>query len=177
MALQLRIASPCEEKWESMQGDDRVRNCARCALNVFNIKELTEQEVRAMFMKTEGRVCGRIFQRKDGTVLVKDCPTGLAKLRRKALAGLTVVVGLILAVINFRIGAAPSCPTGDGSEQGWFGRVVEPRFVNARETLRETKTFGALINELYPVEVPMAGMMMIEPPPVSPLPSGEGKTN
>lgn len=164
MALQLRIASPCEEKWESMQGDARVRNCARCALNVFNIKEMTEQEVRALFMKTEGRVCGQIFQRKDGTVQVKDCPTGLAKLRRKALAGLTVVVGLILAVINFRIGAAPGCPTGEVFERGWFGKVIEPRFVNARETLRETKTFGPIINQLYPVDLPMAGLMMMVPP-------------
>ena len=151
MAIQLRIASPCEEKWESMQGDARVRNCARCALNVFNIKEMTEPEVRALFLKTEGRVCGRVFQRKDGTVLVRDCPKGLVKLRRKALAGLTLALSLVVAVINFRLGAAPSCPTADGGvPQGWFARVVEPRFVDARETLRSTRTFGPLINELFP---------------------------
>lgn len=165
MAIQLRIASPCEEKWESMQGDERVRNCARCALNVYNVKEMSEPEVRALFMKTEGRVCGRVFQRKDGTVLMKDCPTGLAKLRRKALAGLTLAVTMVLAVIGFRFGTARSCPTEQNGQEGWFGRVVEPRFVDARETLRGTKTFGPIINELYPVIEPMAGLMMMVPPP------------
>jgi hypothetical protein len=173
MVLQLRIASPCEEKWESMQGDARVRNCARCALNVFNIKEMTEPEVRALFLKTEGRVCGRIFQRKDGTVLMRDCPTGLAKLRRKALAGLTLALSLVVAVINFRLGAGPSCPTGSNDDvpPSWFSRVVEPRMIDARETLRETRTFGPVINELFPEAMPpMAGLMMMTPPPIAPAP-------
>lgn len=170
MAIQLRIASPCEEKWESMQGDERVRNCARCALNVFNVKEMTEPEVRALFLKTEGRVCGRVFQRKDGTVLMKDCPTGLAKLRRKALAGLTLALTMVVAVISYRFGAAPGCATDQGGQQGWFGRVVEPRFVDARETLRGTKTFGPIINELYPVMEPMAGLMIALPPPTPSAP-------
>lgn len=30
MALTLRIASPCSEKWESMTGDERTRFCAKC---------------------------------------------------------------------------------------------------------------------------------------------------
>lgn len=168
MGIQLRIASPCEEKWESMQGDERVRNCARCALNVYNVKELTEPEVRALFLKTEGRVCGRVFQRKDGTVLMRDCPTGLAKVRRKALAALAAVVGLVLAVIHFRFQAAAACPTSEAPREGWFTRVVEPRFIDARETLRETKTFGPLINELCPIEVPVAGLMLMAPPPPAP---------
>ena len=36
---------------------------------------------------------------------------------------------------------------------GWFERTVTARFLAARETLRSTRTFGPLINELYPVEV------------------------
>ena len=169
MAIQLRIASPCEEKWESMQGDERVRNCARCALNVYNVKEMSEPEVRALFLKTEGRVCGRVFQRKDGTVLMRDCPTGLAKIRRKALAALAAVVSMVIAVIHFRFSAGPACPTGETQQEGWYSRVVEPRFIDARETLRETKTFGPIINELYPQPMPpVAGLMIMTPPPVIP---------
>ena len=164
MALELRIASPCEEKWESMRGDERVRFCARCSLNVFNVKELTEVEVRALFLKAEGRVCGRIFRRRDGTVLTRDCPTGLAKLRRKALVGLTLAVSLVLAVIGFRIGAAKRCETGSSNLEGWFSRVIEQRFIDARETLRETKTFGPIIDELYP-QMATAGAMVAMPPP------------
>jgi len=154
-----------------MRGDERVRNCARCALNVYNVKEMSEPEVRALFLKTEGRVCGRVFQRKDGTVLMRDCPIGLAKLRRKALAGLTLAVSMVLAVISFRLGAAPGCATEPSGQEGWFARVVEPRFIDARETLRSTKTFGPLINELYPVMEPVAGLMIMTPPSPSSPPS------
>lgn len=146
-----------------------MRFCARCSLNVFNIREMTEQEVRALFMKADGRVCGRVFQRQDGTVLTRDCPTGVAKVRRKALAGLTLVASLVLAVIGFRFASARSCATNQGSTgEGWFARVIESRFIDARETLRETRTFGPIINELYPQVTMTAGAMIALPPSTPP---------
>lgn len=150
MPIQLRIASPCEESWEAMKGDERARHCARCKLNVFNVKELTDQELRTLLMKTEGKVCGRIYQRKDGTVLTRDCPTGLARVRRKALAALAMAATLIVAVIGYRLNAARSCSDG-GEGEGWFATVFEKRFIDARETLRDTRSFGPLINELFPL--------------------------
>ncbi len=158
MTIQLRIASPCEESWESMQGDGRSRFCARCKLNVFNVKDLSELELRALFVKTEGKLCGRVYQRKDGTVLTKDCPTGLAKVRRKALAGMMLAVSLVVAVIGFRFGAQSSCATGE--EETWFARLFDKRVVAARETLRATHTFGPIIEELYPRPTKLMGKMI-----------------
>ena len=162
--LQLRIASPCEESWESMKGDERTRFCARCKLNVFNVKDLSEVELRALFMKTEGKVCGRVYQRKDGTVLTRDCPTGVARLRRKALAGVALVATLLLSVVGFRARAEQSCATSD-NEGTWFSRLFDQRVIDARETLRGTRTFGPLIDQLYPPRAMMMGkMVMVRPP-------------
>ena len=155
MSIEVRISSPCTEKWESMVGDDRVRHCAKCRLNVFNLKELTEPEVRALLSKAEGRVCTRVFARADGTVLTKDCPTGVALLRRRALGAVTMVAALALAVVGFRFGSRRSCPTQ--AEGGWFERTVTSRVIDARETLRDTKTLGPVINELFPVTVMRMG--------------------
>jgi hypothetical protein len=167
MTLDLRIASPCEESWASMKGNERSRHCLRCKLNVFNIAELTEQEVRELFVKTEGRLCGRIYKRADGTVLTKDCPTGLARLRRKALAGLAMAVTLVVSVVGYRLNAAaPSCETGE--QQTWFAKVIQQRVSDARETLRQTRTFGPLINELFPVRPTFTMGKMVRLPPVSP---------
>ena len=149
MAVEIRIASPCEEKWESMRGDDRTRFCARCSLHVFNVKALSEQEVRALFQKTGGRVCGQIFQRPDGTVLTSDCPVGLARLRRKALAGLALVATILVALVGFRLKGERACP-GEVTTAGWFSTVFERRYLDARETLRRTRTFGPIIDELSP---------------------------
>jgi hypothetical protein len=148
--LEIRIASPCSESWNAMQGDDRQRHCGKCRMNVFNIAELTEPEVRALLMKAEGRVCARIFKRADGTVLMKDCPTGLAKLRRRALAALTMAAAMLVAMVGYRLSVGPSCATSD-EDASWFDRVVRTRVISARESLRETKTLGPIVNELYPV--------------------------
>ncbi len=167
MTLELRIASPCDESWANMKGDDRSRHCARCKLNVFNVKELSEQEVRALFVKTEGRVCGRIYRRPDGTVLTRDCPTGLAKVRRKALGALALAVTMLVAVIGCRANAERSCATGD-EERSWFTRLFEQRFIDARETLRDTRSFGPIINELFPRHFTTGRMIAI--PPTTPMP-------
>jgi hypothetical protein len=80
----LRIAVPCQASWEGMAGDERVRHCTLCSLNVYNFAEMTCDEVRELLMRTEGRVCARLYRRADGTVLTRDCPTGLRALRRRA---------------------------------------------------------------------------------------------
>lgn len=150
-----------------MVGDERVRHCARCRLNVYDVKELREVEVRALFMKNEGRVCGRIFRRPDGTVLTEDCPTGLDAVRRKALVAVAMTVAILVAVVSYRFKSGPAHSAS--SDESWFDRTLRARVIDARESLRATRTLGPLINELFPPEMPVAGRMYFIPPP----PSGE----
>ena len=63
----LRIATPCPISWEQMTGDDRVRFCDHCQLNVYNISELSRSEAETLIASTEGRLCARLFRRADGT--------------------------------------------------------------------------------------------------------------
>ncbi len=81
----IRIASPCTVSWSSMAGDAQVRHCGECRLNVYNLSEMTRETARRLIAEKEGRLCVRLYRRKDGTVITADCPRGLAaKLRRKA---------------------------------------------------------------------------------------------
>jgi len=77
MLENIHIASPCNADWEKMQGDDRVRHCVECNLNVYNFSEMTADEVNALIMQREGRLCARLYRRPDGTLLTRDCPVGL----------------------------------------------------------------------------------------------------
>ncbi len=150
MAIEVRIASPCEESWESMRGDERARFCQRCQLHVFNLASLGEAEVRALVDQTGGSVCARVYRRRDGTVLTRDCPTGVARLRRRARRGLVAAASLLAALVGFRaLGGGPRC-TSEVTAGGWFDAVVRARVFEAREALRETRTFGPLIDEFYP---------------------------
>jgi hypothetical protein len=66
-----------------MTGDNRVRFCGHCQLNVYNISALSRIEAEKLITSTEGRLCARLFRRDDGTILTKDCPVGLRALRRR----------------------------------------------------------------------------------------------
>lgn len=65
-----------------MEGDDRIRYCFLCHLNVYNISEMTSQEVVDLIMEKEGKLCVQLYRRTDGTVLTQDCKDG--KLRPSA---------------------------------------------------------------------------------------------
>lgn len=94
----LRIAAPCPADWQGMAGDERVRHCTLCSLNVYNFAEMTRAEVRELLVRTEGRVCARLYRRADGTVLTRDCPTGLRALRRRASRVAAASIALLLSL-------------------------------------------------------------------------------
>lgn len=96
-----RIASPCDVGWVNMRGDDKVRHCDRCQLNVYNLSGMTRREAEDLIRSKEGRLCVSIYRRLDGTVLTADCPIGLRR-ARMALARMfgvgTSIVGACLAI-------------------------------------------------------------------------------
>ena len=96
----LAIETPCTQPWEDMRGDDRVRHCNACRLDVHDLSALTRTEADALLAQTTGRICARIHRRPDGRVLTRDCaPVRRRQERRRsrarvALAGLLALVGL-----------------------------------------------------------------------------------
>ena len=101
----IRIASPCSVGWERMVGDDRVRFCNQCNLNVYNISEMTAGQVEALIDSTEGRFCARLYRRADGTLLTRDCPVGLRRAIRRRVsriggAAITAMMSFCLSVFG-----------------------------------------------------------------------------
>jgi len=97
----LRVATPCETSWESMAGDERVRHCSLCSLNVYNFAEMSRDEIRALLVRTEGRICGRLYRRADGTLMTSDCPSGLQVLRQRMSRLATAVIAAMFSVAAF----------------------------------------------------------------------------
>jgi hypothetical protein len=108
-----------------MQGDARVRHCSLCNLNVYNFAEMTRDEVQALLQRSEGRVCGRLFRRADGTVLTRDCPTGLRALRLRASRVAAAIVASILSMSG--VGCASRKPLTQKSEEVATRRVRIPQ--------------------------------------------------
>lgn len=94
----LRVATPCSVGWEAMTGDERIRHCQSCQLNVYNVSAMTESEVSNLISKNQSRVCVRLYRRADDSVLTKDCPVGRRAYRKRvsrfAGAALATILGL-----------------------------------------------------------------------------------
>ena len=94
----LRLAFHCPERWDDMTGDDRVRACARCDRQVFNLSDMTRAEAEALLAQRGVTPCVRFYRRADGTVMTADCPTGAPREgRRLAMAASTLAAGTALA--------------------------------------------------------------------------------
>lgn len=93
----LQIASPCDAAWADMTGDDRQRLCAQCDKHVYNVANLRETEVMALFEAKGPLPCLRLWRRADGTVLTADCPVGARKVRsrRRTRYAAALILGLL----------------------------------------------------------------------------------
>ncbi len=111
----LRVASPCSVAWEAMAGDERVRHCDSCRLNVYNTAEMTRAEVEAMVLGREGRLCVRMYRRADGTVLTKDCPVGLRAYARRVGRLATAAAGAVFALCTAAVAQNPR-PAASGGK-------------------------------------------------------------
>lgn len=94
----VEIATPCSVPWSSMSGDQAVRFCGKCSKNVYNVSEMHELDLLEMIKQKEGKVCLRVFRRRDGTIITKDCPVGRFALGlRQAIVGLVALLGGLAA--------------------------------------------------------------------------------
>ena len=93
----VRIASPCDEHWEDMKGDERARRCARCEKTVYDLSELTAEQAESLLETGGDALCVRLYRRDDGTVLTSDCPVGVRRRRWRQVAAGALVSGAAIA--------------------------------------------------------------------------------
>jgi hypothetical protein len=94
-----------------MNGDERVRHCADCSLDVYNFSAMTERQIQRLLLATNGRLCARWYRRRDGTILTADCPVGFRARVRK----ISLVAGTALSAL-FSMSPAVGQTAGSASD-------------------------------------------------------------
>lgn len=128
----VRIAAPCKADWNQMIGDERVRFCGQCSLNVYNLSSMNKSDAESLIARNEGRLCVRFYRRYDGSIITKDCPVGLRAFRRRlsyvAKAISSSVLGLLagLGVYGVASSVVPLAP------QRTMGVMAAPREPHVR---------------------------------------------
>ncbi len=102
----IRIAKPCPASWDEMSGNDRVRFCAHCQKNVFNLSTMGADDAAVLVREKEGKLCARMYLRVDGTLLTNDCPVGIAKYRRNVAMSLSSAAAVMLFVAGCAFGTS-----------------------------------------------------------------------
>lgn len=100
MIERVRIASPCPANCQTMTGDDRVRYCPECKLNVYNFSAMTSGEVERLIAEREGRLCARVYRRADGTILTKNCPVGFRAVLWRPSRVASVALAALIALCS-----------------------------------------------------------------------------
>lgn len=157
----VRVASPCEEPWESMTGDERVRHCDRCDLDVFNLSSMTKDDAESFVAGRlgAGRTCIRFFERRDGTILTQDCPVGWRRVQRR----LFVVTAGVFSFLTLGVIAAFAGTRAVSCHTGATAGPLESTLVQSLLAVFK----GQPLPQVNPQ--PMAGMMVYIPP-VTPAP-------
>ncbi|HWE30360.1 MAG TPA: hypothetical protein VHB97_20280 [Polyangia bacterium] len=157
----IRIATPCAADWDDMRGDDRVRFCGKCDKNVYNLSAMTRDEGEALVREKEGRLCVRLYQRADGTVITNDCPVGVrrARLRARVWASVSGAAASLALVLGLFGGRARADLTVDGKKP-----TGKPPEVNVRVM------GGAVAMPTPPPEKHLMGKIAIKPQPAPPKP-------
>lgn len=116
----IEIANPCPASWDAMRGDDRVRFCEECQLNVYNLSALPREAALKLLNERgegRGRLCVRLYKRADGTVITADCGGGLRAAAKRAakFAGVAAALVLSAALAPLLLGASSTRSAGTSS--------------------------------------------------------------
>ncbi len=119
--VNLRVANPCPAIWNEMRGDDRVRFCGECKLNVYNISGMSTFDAEELLRKSEGRLCVRYYQRTDGRIMTADCPRGLVAARLKLARVVAITAGMVISGFGYAI----QHEKRNSGEQTWIDKGRE----------------------------------------------------
>ena len=150
------VAAPCNVGWDNMVGNERVRFCGQCSLNVYNLSAMPKREAEQLVSQTEGRLCVRYYRRADGTILTKNCPIGLRALKRRLSR---VASASISAALSFFAGILAA--TGL-RERPLIPVATQGAVIQVSEKLPERNIFmGKYAAPKHSIDAPMVGALRV----------------
>ncbi|HEX5269016.1 MAG TPA: hypothetical protein VFW33_00950 [Gemmataceae bacterium] len=102
----IQVASPCNASWDDMAGTERMRFCHLCQQTVYNLSAMTREQAENLIRQKEGKLCVRLYRRRDGTVMTRDCPVGLRAIRRRMAVLVGGAAACLLALVTAAAGYA-----------------------------------------------------------------------
>jgi hypothetical protein len=133
MHNKIEINSPCKESWDEMNGSEKTRYCQKCKFNVHNFSEMEQGEIDEL-LKSDDRVCVRLYVRPDGTYMTKNCRAKVKRNRALMIFGAVALLPLTLLFFKKDIRDNP-----------------------AIDKMRQVPVIGSMVNYMFPQKLRMMG--------------------
>ncbi len=170
--IRLKVASPCEANWDAMTGDEAIRFCGLCKKNVYQISNMSNDQVEELLAEAGEEKCGRFYQRKDGTLVTADCSVGLKRKRRKQafvgagvgiLSALGVAIGSVGGAASVCESPSISTPTQNPEEFDTIMGGIREFYIEEEEPFEEEEPIQE--EEAIEDHRPIMGLMIRMPDP------------
>ena len=102
------INSPCTADWNSMIGNDQVRFCEHCSLEVHNLSRMTRNQAERLVARSNGRLCVRYHHDPAGRPVT--LPVG-QKLHRISRRVSRIAAGAFTATLSVTSAVAQNSPS------------------------------------------------------------------
>lgn len=100
---QIEVKDPCSQDWDEMTGNDEVRFCSHCNLNVNNLSAMTRKQALKIVRESNGRICVRYVRHPvDKTPVFADRLHQIT--RRTVIAAGVLGASLSLSTLTYAQG-------------------------------------------------------------------------
>jgi hypothetical protein len=138
----LTIPSPCRADWNSMIGNDQVRFCEHCSLDVHNLSQLSRSQAERLVARSHGRLCVRYHHDPAGRLL--NLPG--QKLHRISRRVSRIAAGAFTAALSVTSAVAQSSDVQSGSANTGGGDAIASWAMGSRIVGTITDRQGAVIS-------------------------------
>ncbi|MGH9928023.1 MAG: hypothetical protein ACREA9_02215, partial [Pyrinomonadaceae bacterium] len=108
----LSITSPCTADWDSMIGNDQVRFCEHCNLDVHNLSQMTRNQAQRLVARSNGRLCVRYHRDAAATPLTLPVSQKLHSIGRRVSR---IAAGAFTATLSVTSAVAQNSPGSQSS--------------------------------------------------------------
>ncbi len=117
----MTIPSPCTADWDSMIGNEQVRFCEHCSLEVHNLSLMTRNEAQRLVARSNGRLCVRYHYDPAGRPLTLPVRQKLHRIHRRvsriAAGAFSASLSITSAVAQSSSGSQPPDATAPSVTQ------------------------------------------------------------
>lgn len=138
----VNVNTPCPADWDEMRGNERVRFCQHCQLNVHNLSALTRPTAEKFVRRARGRICIRYQQRPDGAKLMAE---PLVQIRAGVRRASRLAAGAFSAALSLCATAAAQDTRTNERAPATTTAQTQPMIVPLEATIERPVAFGGMM--------------------------------